>query len=92
MNNNELFKRDYRDIGYFVKHVKNLDLRVSLLKELGYRIGVNVVNTKNKEMDVTLGKKKDTRIQITPQVSKSPIALCVVLEYRVGDKYYVNLD
>ena len=40
---NEKFKRDYRDICYFVDHVKNVDFRISLIKSLGYKIGVNIV-------------------------------------------------
>lgn len=80
MKNNKDFTRDLRDIGYFVKHVKHIALRVSLLKELGYRIGINVVTKNNKEMDVTIGKRKETRIQITPQLGETPVAKCVILE------------
>ena len=80
MKNNKDFTRDLRDIGYFVKHVKHISLRVSLLKELGYRIGINVVTKDNKEMDVTIGKRKETRIQITPQLGETPVAKCVILE------------
>ena len=74
------FSRDYRDIGYFVKHVKNLDLRISLLRELGYRIGLNVVKSGDKVMDITIGKRGDRRIQVTPQLTKTPVAKCVILE------------
>jgi hypothetical protein len=74
------FSRDYRDIGYFVKHVKNLDLRISLLRELGYRIGLNVVKKGDKVMDVTIGKRGERRIQVTPQLTKTPVAKCVILE------------
>lgn len=74
------FAIDYRDIGYFVKHVKDLDFRVDLIKSLGYRIGLNVVTKENKEMDITIGKRKETRIQITPQLGITPVAKCVVLE------------
>jgi len=74
------FSRDYRDIGYFVKHVRDLKLRESLLKELGYRIGLNIVTKNDKEMTVTIGKRGERRIQITPQLSKSPVAKCVIIE------------
>ena len=80
MKNDKDFTRDIRDIGYFVKHVKHIGLRVSLLRELGYRIGLNVVTKNNKEMDVTIGKRKETRIQITPQLGVTPVAKCVILE------------
>ena len=68
------FSRDYRDIGYFVK------LRISLLRELGYRIGLNVVKKGDKVMDVTIGKRGERRIQVTPQLTKTPVAKCVILE------------
>ena len=74
------FSRDYRDIGYFVKHVRNLELRISLLRELGYRIGLNVVKKGDKVMDVTIGKRGERRIQVTPQLTKTPVAKCVILE------------
>ena len=74
------FSRDYRDICYFVKHVKNIDLRISLLQELGYRIGLNVVRKGDKEMDIIIGKRGERRIQVTPQLSKTPIAKCVIIE------------
>jgi hypothetical protein len=83
MSVKELFERDYRDIGYFVKHIKNLDFRESLIRSMGYRIGLNVITKDNKEMDVTIGKRKETRIQITPQLSKTPVAKCVILDYCV---------
>ena len=74
------FSRDYRDIGYFVKHVSDLKLRESLLEELGYRIGLNVVRKDDKEMTVTIGKRGERRIQITPQIWKSPVAKCVIID------------
>ena len=74
------FERDYRDIGYFVKHVKNLDLRISLLQELGYRIGLDVVEKDDKLMDIKIGKRGEKRIRVTPQLTKTPVAKCVILE------------
>ena len=41
-------KRDYRDICYFVDHVKDVKLRIDLIKSLGYNIGVNIVNDSGK--------------------------------------------
>ena len=40
MCNNDILKRDIRDIFYFVDHVKNLKLRESALVELGDRKSV----------------------------------------------------
>ena len=74
------FSRDYRDICYFVKHVKDIDLRISLLQELGYRIGLNVIRKGDKEMDIIIGKRGERRIQVTPQLTKLPVAKCVIIE------------
>lgn len=79
---NKKYVRDYRDICYFIKHVKNIDLRISLIKSLGYKIGVNIVRQGiDDETSVTIGKRKEYRIQITPTTKKSPIAVCAI----VGD-------
>lgn len=78
MTQKELFDRDYRDICYFIDHVKNLELRLSILKYLGYQIGINVVTDNSKEKDIIIGKKKEKRIQITPKLKYAPVAQCVV--------------
>ena len=75
------FKRDYRDICYFIKHVSDIDLRVDLIKSLGYKIGVNIVREGiDKEKSITIGKKKEYRIQITPPYKGTPLAKCAVIE------------
>jgi hypothetical protein len=79
MTEEELFQRDYRDICYFIDHVKNIELRVSIIQSLGYRLGINVVTDKNYEKEITIGKRQETRIQITPKFKYSPVAQCVVL-------------
>lgn len=78
MNKKELFDRDYRDICYFIDHVKDIGLRVSILKYLGYQIGINVVEAGAKEKDVIIGKRKEKRIQITPKFKYAPVAQCVI--------------
>jgi hypothetical protein len=80
MTKNELYKRDYRDICYFVDHVKNIDFRISLLKELGYRIGVDAATSNSKLKKVIIGKRKERRIQVTDRTKKSPFVQCVILE------------
>ena len=80
MKKNKNYANDIRDICYFVKHVKNLNLRISLIESLGYRIGVNVVTKCNYEMEVTIGKRKEIRVQITPQLGKTPIAKCAIID------------
>lgn len=79
MTKKELFERDYRDICYFIDHVKDINLRISILKSLGYKIGINIVNSKNKEKDITIGKRKETRIQVSKKLKYAPIAKCVIL-------------
>ena len=78
MTQKELCERDYRDICYFIDHVKNIDLRISILKYLGYQIGINVVEAGSKEKHITIGKRKEKRIQITPEFDYAPVAQCVV--------------
>ena len=79
MTQKELFDRDYRDICYFIDHVKNIELRISILKYLGYQIGINVISHNSKEKDITIGKRKEKRIQVTPKFNYGPVAQCVVL-------------
>ena len=80
MTKNELYQRDYRDICYFIDHVKNIELRISILKQLGYRIGVNIATKDSAEKKVTIGKRKEKRIQIGSNISKLPLVPCVILE------------
>jgi hypothetical protein len=74
------YERDYRDICYFIKHVKDVDLRIDLIRSLGYKIGVNVVKKGiDDEAAITLGKRKEYRIQISPTSDKIPIAACAIV-------------
>jgi hypothetical protein len=78
-NNN--FKRDYRDICYFIDHVKDIDFRISLIRSLGYKIGVNIVKSdEDKEKSITIGKRKEYRIQIAPVLPRSPLVQCAIVE------------
>lgn len=80
MTKKELYERDYRDICYFVDHVKDLKLRMSILKQLGYTLGVNVANKESHVKKVIIGKRKEKRIQVMPKDPKTPLVICVVLE------------
>ena len=71
---------DIRDINYFIDHVKNVDFRISLIKQLGYKVGVNVVTNDCQEKDITIGKRKEIRIQIAPKLSVSPLVKCAIIE------------
>ena len=72
--------RDIRDINYFIDHVKEIDFRISLIKELGYKIGVNVVTKDCREKDIIIGKRKEIRIQIAPMDKKLPLVACAIIE------------
>lgn len=72
--------RDIRDICYFIDHVKEIDFRISLIKELGYHIGVNIATKNCCEKDIIIGKRKEIRIQITPKEPKSPLVACAIIE------------
>lgn len=72
--------RDYRDICYFVDHVRDIKLRVDLIKSLGYKIGVNIVKEGDTEKSITIGKRNEMRIQIAPVVKTSPLVQCAIVE------------
>lgn len=77
---NKKYAKDYRDICYFVKHVRDIKLRIDLIRSLGYKIGVNVVKKGiDEEATITIGKRKEYRIQITPTTTKSPLAVCAIV-------------
>ena len=71
---------DYRDICYFVDHVRDIKLRVDLIKSLGYKIGYNIVKEGDKEKSITIGKRNEMRIQIAPIVKTSPLVQCAIVE------------
>lgn len=72
--------RDIRDISYFIDHVKDIDFRISLIQELGYKIGVNVATDECGEKDIIIGKKKETRIQIEPKEKHSLLVKCAIID------------
>lgn len=77
---NKKYARDYRDICYFIKHVKDINLRIDLIRSLGYKIGVNIVKKGvDEEATITIGKRKEYRIQISPTTKKSPLAACAII-------------
>lgn len=74
------YSLDIRDISYFVDHVKDIKLRLDIIKNLGYKIGVNVATKGCKEKDVMIGKKNELRIQLTPIDKKIPLVTCAIIE------------
>ena len=82
LSKKDRLKRDYRDICYFIDHVKDLDLRVDLIRSLGYKIGFNIVKgNESVEKSVIIGKRKEHRIQIVPITKQSPLLVkCAIVE------------
>ena len=72
--------RDYRDICYFVDHVRDIKFRIDLIKSLGYKIGVNIVKKGDVEKSITVGKRKELRVQIEPVDKHSPLVACAIIE------------
>ena len=72
--------RDYRDICYFVDHVRDIKLRIDLIRSLGYKIGVNIVREGDVEKTITVGKRKELRIQIAPVDKRSLLVTCAIVE------------
>lgn len=71
---------DYRDICYFIKHVRNLDLRISVINSLGYNIGVNVAKEGDEEGSFFIGMKGEARVQLEPRNKKFPLVRCAIIE------------
>lgn len=71
---------DYRDINYFIKHVRHIDLRVSVINSLGYSIGVNVAKEGDKEGSFFIGMKGEARVQLEPRKEKFPLVRCAIIE------------
>ena len=72
--------RDYRDICYFVDHVRDVKLRIDLIRSLGYKIGVNILTKDSIEKSITKGKRNELRIQIAPVLPRSPLVECAIVE------------
>lgn len=63
-----------------IDHVNDIDFRLSLLEELGYRIGTSIVKVDLGVKHIILGKKNEIRIQVTPKHKNVNIAKCVIIE------------
>lgn len=72
--------QDYIDISYMIDHVEDIDFRISLLQELGYRIGTSIVKDDLGVKSILLGKRNEIRMQITPKFKNINIARCVIIE------------
>lgn len=72
--------QDYKDICYMIDHVDDLNARISVLEELGYRVGVVTIKPWNMLKSILIGKDNNFRVQITPRVGKLNFAQCVIVE------------
>lgn len=57
--------RDYRDICYFITHVRDRDVRNSCLEQLGYKIGLNIILSQDNDIPsaVIIGERGEYRVQ-----------------------------
>ena len=78
----EKFKssQDFIDISYMIDHVEDIKFRLSLLEELGYKLGASIVKTDLGVKHISIGKKNEIRMQVTPKYKNINIATCVVVE------------
>jgi hypothetical protein len=75
-----LESQDYIDISYMVKHVKCLSLRVNLIRQLGYCVGIERAMNNDKFMRCyTKNNGKELRLQITPPYGKFKCAYVVII-------------
>lgn len=86
--------QDYKDICYMIDHVEDLNARISVLQELGYRIGVNAIKPYNMLKSILIGKDNSFRVQITPRVGNLTFAQCAIVENKdkkkKKQKHHVN--
>ena len=72
--------QDFIDISYMIDHVKDIDFRLSLLEELGYKVGTSIVKNDLGVKHIVMGKRNEIRMQVTPKFKNLNIARCVIIE------------
>lgn len=84
MNKIEAFKQtiDYRVISYFVDSIRSISIRLSILEELGYNIGIQVVQETPIEIkkDIIRGKNGKLRMLVTNRIKTTNYAKCIIIE------------
>lgn len=78
--NSFITSQDYKDICYMVDHTPNLGTMVSCIEDLNYKIGLNILTSKDNQhiKKVTLGKKGEIRVQLTE--CKTNYVICAIIE------------
>ena len=56
------------------------ELRKSLIEQIGFKVGVDVVKTDSKPKNIIIGKKGEYRMQVTHKDKKLPLAFCAIIE------------
>lgn len=72
--------QDYIDISYMVDHISDINVRISVLEQLGYKIGTIITNDYLGSKSVFLDKRNCIRMQITTKFKNLNIAKCVIVE------------
>jgi hypothetical protein len=63
-----------------IKHVAEDDVRIDVLKQLGYHIGIDVIKIDKGICNVQIGKRNEIRMQVTSKNPKLNIAYCVIIK------------
>lgn len=67
-------------VAYFIDHAPKWELRKSLIEQIGFKVGVDVVKTDSKPKNIIIGKKGEYRMQVTHKDKKLPLAFCAIIE------------
>lgn len=72
--------RDYRDITYFTKRISNIKILKSILEDLGYRIGIDIIKSQVNPINTCqIGKKGEIRMQISNRIPCEKYVLCAII-------------
>lgn len=81
MDKVKLHQQDIQDIYYFIDHVQDEKTLCSIIEQLGYKIGVNVVTQiTHMKKDIIIGKRQELRIQLTDVQNNFPLVCCAIIE------------
>lgn len=72
--------RDYIDICYMIDHVKEYDVLIDVLTKLGYKVVPLIIRNENRVKNITIDKRNNFRIQITPKYKNINIAQSVLIK------------
>lgn len=71
--------QDYIDICYMIDHVRDVDVRLSVLEQLGYKVGTIITRNDSNIKDYYIDKQDNIRMQVTNKFNKVNIASCVII-------------